>query len=390
MACHPQGIARLVSSFRWKRDIYLLLEYAARGDLHSHIRRMGSLAPANAQFIFAEIAAGLAAVHASGFAFGDLKPENILLTASGHAKLTDFGAARPLPGHAGAMAALATSRHVITELRDGDWRARRDKEEAEGATAAVASVAAEASDGAPGGDGGTAEGGLAHEAEAEDDEMGDGRLEGTAAYLAPELVAGGRPSIASDGWAFGCTLYQALCGRPPLWAENQAEVMRRIIRFDGVDDETYPDKVPPLARELIGSLLKRAPAERISSGGMAAVRSHAFFDGANGDALYGQTPPPLAGGAAAPQPNARWARRQNSMMWSPLPQRYAFGEDDGSALDPLPETEGEAAGSFTRKLAAAREGELDPSPLPPPRPPAPVPVARMPPVAPPGEQMDCA
>eukprot|EP00964_Phaeocystis_antarctica_P077476 scaffold48100_cov45-Phaeocystis_antarctica.AAC.1 len=60
-----------------------------------------------------------------GFAFGDLKPENILLTASGHAKLTDFGAARPLPGHAAAIAALASAGNVILELRDGDWRAKR-------------------------------------------------------------------------------------------------------------------------------------------------------------------------------------------------------------------------------------------------------------------------
>ena len=82
------GIARLVSSFRLRGDIYLLLEYAARGDLHSLIcytpsrrqpivrgrvnyspvtsstqargdlhsliRRVGSLAPANAAFLFAE------------------------------------------------------------------------------------------------------------------------------------------------------------------------------------------------------------------------------------------------------------------------------------------------------------------------------------------------
>ena len=44
---------------------------------------MGSLATANAVFLFAELAAGLGHVHASGFIFGDLKPENILLTTSG-------------------------------------------------------------------------------------------------------------------------------------------------------------------------------------------------------------------------------------------------------------------------------------------------------------------
>lgn len=51
---HP-GVARLVSSFKWRDDVYLLLEFAARGDLHSLLRRYGSLDLPNARFIFAEV-----------------------------------------------------------------------------------------------------------------------------------------------------------------------------------------------------------------------------------------------------------------------------------------------------------------------------------------------
>lgn len=39
---HP-GIARLISAFRWRDGAYLVLEYASRGDLHSHIKEHGSL-----------------------------------------------------------------------------------------------------------------------------------------------------------------------------------------------------------------------------------------------------------------------------------------------------------------------------------------------------------
>lgn len=39
---HP-GIARLISSFRWRDGAYLVLEYASRGDLHSHVKEHGSL-----------------------------------------------------------------------------------------------------------------------------------------------------------------------------------------------------------------------------------------------------------------------------------------------------------------------------------------------------------
>ena len=117
------SVARLVASFRWKEGVYLLVEYAARGDLHTHVRSLGSLSEPSARFVAAEVLCALRYVHGCGFAFGDLKPENVLLTASGHAKLADFGAARPLDGHARARAIVAAGRHALRELRDGDWRA---------------------------------------------------------------------------------------------------------------------------------------------------------------------------------------------------------------------------------------------------------------------------
>jgi len=130
----------------------------------------------------------------------------VLLTLSGHAKLTDFGAARPLPGSAAALATLAKARHVLLELRDGDWRAKAAAEQAaEAAAAAPMEVDAPMEVGAPAVDA-EAEAAAIAEAEAE---AAAARLEGTATYLSPELVAGGRPTVASDCWAFGCTLYQA-------------------------------------------------------------------------------------------------------------------------------------------------------------------------------------
>lgn len=39
---HP-GVARLISAFRYSDSAYLVLEYAARGDLHTHILKCGKL-----------------------------------------------------------------------------------------------------------------------------------------------------------------------------------------------------------------------------------------------------------------------------------------------------------------------------------------------------------
>jgi hypothetical protein len=89
------------------------------------------------------------------------------------------------------------------------------------------------------------------------------------------------------------------------------------VRFEAVAETAYPDAVPPDARALIGATLTPTPHERLGGkerGGMATLCEHAFFEGMVGDALYSITPPPLAGGAAAPQPNASWSRRQNSIM----------------------------------------------------------------------------
>ena len=71
---HP-GIARLVSSFRFRDGAYLILEYASRGDLHSLLRRNGSLDHDSAGFVVGSVAAALGHVHDLGFVYGDCKPE---------------------------------------------------------------------------------------------------------------------------------------------------------------------------------------------------------------------------------------------------------------------------------------------------------------------------
>ncbi len=41
--------------------------------------------------------------------------------------------------------------------------------------------------------------------------------------------------------------------------------------------------------------------------------------------IFEQRAPPLESGSAVPNPDAGWARRQNSVMWSPMPQSYESG-----------------------------------------------------------------
>ncbi|MEQ1501519.1 MAG: protein kinase, partial [Myxococcota bacterium] len=111
----------------------------------------------------------LAHAHARGVIHRDVKPSNVLLDAGGRPRLTDFG---------------------IAQLQD----ARRGA----GPAGAIAGQ--------------------------------DGALEdlGTPAYLAPEQLLRVRAAIGpwTDLYAFGCTLWALVCGRPP-FGDLRGESLRR-------------------------------------------------------------------------------------------------------------------------------------------------------------------
>ena len=71
----------------------------------------------------AEVLAALRCVHNMGFLYCDLKPENILLTDKFHAKLGDFGAARPYTETGQKIWKEAAK--SLSSLRDGDWRVKK-------------------------------------------------------------------------------------------------------------------------------------------------------------------------------------------------------------------------------------------------------------------------
>ncbi|MFG2209102.1 serine/threonine-protein kinase [Streptomyces sp. NPDC048638] len=84
-----------------------------------------------------------------------------------------------------------------------------------------------------------------------------GELVGSIDYLAPERVKGGTPGPASDLWALGATLYQAVEGRPP-FRKNTAVETAYSIAMDPLEP---PGSAGPLT-SLIEALLAKEPEDR--------------------------------------------------------------------------------------------------------------------------------
>ena len=328
---HP-GISRLVADFRWRDGAYLVLEYAAKGDLHSYITKNGSLNEPSARFICGEVLAAIASVHSKGFVFADLKPENVVLTEGGHAKVADFGAARPLS--AAAIEVTNKGKAALRELRDGDHKWRQGQKKYIDTDSEIKTD---------------------EDAPPEPEE--DSRVEGTAAYLAPEVAMGGQPSYASDCWALGCLLYQCLAGRPPIWAETVQETMASIVQFSA-DRDIYPDTFPPTARGLVSALLEPKPEARLT---LEAAAAHPFFEGVDVFQLYQGQAPELAVGSVEPAPDAKWSRRQNSMLWQPMPQEFSAAPSAGTGpghsikFKAIAEGPGERDAPFLSRFGAVRE-----------------------------------
>ncbi|ETW75543.1 hypothetical protein HETIRDRAFT_331300, partial [Heterobasidion irregulare TC 32-1] len=71
--------------------IYMLLEFAAGGDLFDKIAPDIGLDEDTTHFFFLQLLEGLSFIHGEGVCHRDLKPENILLDITGKLKISDFG-----------------------------------------------------------------------------------------------------------------------------------------------------------------------------------------------------------------------------------------------------------------------------------------------------------
>ena len=87
---HP-NIIRLHGHIEDIENLYLVLEYAEKGNLFHYIRKRKKLAEDEAWYFFSQVCTGVNYLHENSITHRDLKPENILITSSNLAKICDFG-----------------------------------------------------------------------------------------------------------------------------------------------------------------------------------------------------------------------------------------------------------------------------------------------------------
>ena len=86
-----KNILRLFGYFYDESKIYLILEYAPRGELYDRLKKCGRFTNEVAAKYIYQIVDAIQYCHSKQIVHRDIKPENILISSQGDLKIADFG-----------------------------------------------------------------------------------------------------------------------------------------------------------------------------------------------------------------------------------------------------------------------------------------------------------
>jgi len=192
----------------------LVMELVEGEGLDERIAR-GALPVDEAIPIAVQIAEALEAAHEKGIVHRDLKPANVKVRPNGTVKVLDFGLARawdePVedldPAHSPTVTGVYTRAGVLL---------------------------------------------------------------GTVAYMAPEQARGKQVDKRADIWAFGCVLYEMLCGVPAYGGDTVADAIAAIVTRDPEWDRLPAGLAAPVVR-VLRRCLERDPKRRVRDIGDARL-----------------------------------------------------------------------------------------------------------------------
>lgn len=87
---HP-NVLRLYGYFHDEKRLFLMLEFAANGELYRQLAKRGRFSEKRASRYIAQVADAIRYLHSKRIIHRDIKPENLLLGIDGEIKIGDFG-----------------------------------------------------------------------------------------------------------------------------------------------------------------------------------------------------------------------------------------------------------------------------------------------------------
>jgi serine/threonine protein kinase len=87
---HP-NVLRLYGYFHDEKRIFLMLEFAGKGELYKQLTKYGSFSERRSAIYIDQMADALSYLHSKHVIHRDIKPENLLLGINGELKIGDFG-----------------------------------------------------------------------------------------------------------------------------------------------------------------------------------------------------------------------------------------------------------------------------------------------------------
>ncbi|KIO29271.1 hypothetical protein M407DRAFT_228293 [Tulasnella calospora MUT 4182] len=95
---HP-NVLRLYGFFHDDKRIFLMLEFAAKGELYKQLQKQGSFSDRRSSRYIDQMTDALKYLHSKHVIHRDIKPENLLLGLDGELKIADFGWSVHAPGN---------------------------------------------------------------------------------------------------------------------------------------------------------------------------------------------------------------------------------------------------------------------------------------------------
>lgn len=166
----------------------------------------GPLPLGKALLVCRQIAEAIETAHEKGIIHRDLKPGNVMITEQGQVKVLDFGLAASVEPAPGSVVVSGTTQTYTP---------------------------------------GTA----------------IGTLLGTAPYMSPEQARGEPVGKRCDVWAFGCILYETLCGKRAFPGKTHTDILAAVIERDP-DWQALPPDTPRRVVGLIRRCLQKEERDR--------------------------------------------------------------------------------------------------------------------------------